>query len=345
MYVRRQVTRHGKIVYYFRRQRSGKRIRLPDPSDSAFNSAYAKAFSGTPQRPISARSGSLSWLIGRYKESAQWANLKPSTRRMRDNILKHVIEAAGEESYAQITRRHINEGIDRRLPHAGNNFRKVMSQLFKWAVSIELVEINPADGANRNQINSDGFHTWTVGEVEQFWHRWPVGTRERLAMDLILFTGLRRSDVYRLGRQHVTDGLISIKTEKTGIVVQVDIFPILRRSIDAAPTGDLTFLVTTFSRPFASAESFGNWFGKICKAAGVPGRAHGLRKAGATIAAEAGATAHELLGMYDWKRLSQAEVYTQAANRKRLARGSAERIANAFAPHLEPKRASPDKKS
>lgn len=150
----------------------------------------------------------------------------------------------------------------------------------------------------------------------------------------MLFTGLRRSDIYRLGRQHVTGDVISLRTEKTGKPVHIPIFAELKASIDAAPTGDLAFVVTIFGKPFASAASFGNWFGKACVAAGVPGRAHGLRKAGATIAADHGATAHELMAMFGWKRLAQAEVYTRQADEKRVASMASERIANAMRPHL-----------
>jgi integrase len=154
-------------------------------------------------------------------------------------------------------------------------------------------------------------------------------------MDLALFTGLRRSDLYRVGRQHVRDGVISIQTRKTGAWAHIPIFAHLRTSLAAAPTGDLAFLVTSRCQPFASEASFGNWFGDACKAAGVPGRAHGLRKAGATIAAEAGASAHELMAMFTWTRLSEAERYTQAADRRRLAALTAERIEAKF-PHLSP---------
>ncbi len=334
-HVQTERTRHGRVVFYFRRGQ-GPRIRLPDMADPAFGEAYARCLSGAPPRPAKEASGSLAWLIGRYKESAHWANLKPSTRRMRDNILKHVIKGAGDAPYQAVQRKDINDGIDRRLPHAGNSFRKVMSQLFTWAVSMDLVEVNPVKDANRLKIKTDGFHTWTVPEVYQFCARWPVGSRERLAMAIMLFTGLRRSDVFRLGRQHVAKGLISIKTEKTGETIHIPMFKALRDTIDATRTGDLVFMVTTRGEPFTSAASFGNWFGKACRAAGVPGRAHGLRKAGATIAADAGASAHELMAMFGWSQLSQAETYTREADRKRLAARPAEHIANAFLPHPAP---------
>jgi integrase len=81
----------------------------------------------------------------------------------------------------------------------------------------------------------------------------------------------------------------------------------------------MTFLVTDYGRAFTDG-SFGNWFHDRCIEAGVPGRAHGLRKAGATIAANNGATAYQLMAIFGWDTLKMAEVYTKAADQQRLAR-------------------------
>jgi integrase len=337
-------TRHGKTVYYFRRNQGAPRIRLPAPNDPAFKRAYAAALTGSSPPDTKAQSGTLQWLVESYKRSAHWANLKPSTRRMRDNILARVVEENGKVPFRAITRRHINEAIDRRPPHAGNNFRKVMSQLFRWAVSVDLVAVSPVEGANRNRIKTDGHHTWTLEEVARYQAHWPIGTKERLALDLALFTGLRRSDLAMLGRQHVREGLISIKTEKTGRWVHIPVFSMLQASIDATTTGDLAFLTTTRGKPFESAASMGNWFRGACVAAGVPGRLHGLRKSGATIAANAGATAHQLMAMFGWTGLAEAELYTREASRMALARAAAEQIENRFLPHLPPEPPAPSPK-
>ena len=101
-------------------------------------------------------------------------------------------------------------------------------------------------------------------------------------------------------------------------MVSLPILEPLARSIAATKTGDLTFLVTERGAPFVK-ESFGNWFKKACVKAKVPGSAHGLRKAGATIAAENGATEHQLMAIYGWESPKQAARYTRKANRKRLA--------------------------
>ena len=344
-HVQTERTRHGKVVFYFRRTAGSPRIRLPDPSKPDFKAAYAAAMSGSKVPASKAEGGTLEWLVEAYKRSAHWANLKPSTRRMRDNILKRVVTEAGKVPFKAIGRKHINEGVDRRLPHAGNTFRKVMSQMFAWAVSVDLVPLNPVEGATRHRIKSAGFRVWTVEEVERFHAKWPTGTRERLAMDLALFTGLRRSDLVVVGRQHVRNGVITITTEKTGAVVHVPVFPMLQASIDAAPTGDLAFLATSHGKPFGSAASLGNWFRDACVAAGVPGRLHGLRKAGATIAANGGATAHQLMAMYGWKKLEEAELYTRGADRVRNAAVAAGHIGNAFLPHQPPTAPAPSAKS
>jgi integrase len=61
--------------------------------------------------------------------------------------------------------------------------------------------------------------------------------------------------------------------------------------------------------------------------AGLPEcTAHGLRKAGATLAAENGATDRSLMALYDWTSEKQANTYTATADRKRLANDAAQLI-------------------
>jgi integrase len=328
-FVLRERTRHGKAVYYFRRGK-GPRTRLPDLGAPDFEEAYQAALAGRARHRERETGGTLAWLIVRYKQSAHFASLKTSTRKRRDAIMQSVAKAAGDIPFKAVTKRHIMEGIDRRTASSGIQFLIAMTQLYKWAMSVELVEVNPCSGVQRPQFRSEGHHVWNVDEVGRFREKWQVGTRERLACDLLLFTGLRRSDVFRIGRQHVAGNVLSLRTEKTGKPVHIPIWSELRASIDATPTGDLAFLTTSAGKPFTSANSFGIWFAQACKEAGVPGRAHGLRKAGATIAADSGASAHELMAMFGWSRLAMAETYTKQANEKRLASSASERIANAM---------------
>lgn len=252
----------------------------------------AEPTSGASKGP---QAGSIEWAIKRYMASSAWAGLSPATRRARENIFHQITEAAGDKMLSQVTQRTIIGGREKRAktPHAANNYLKAMRGLFGWAAGDGgLVKVNPALGVKllKGANDAEGFHTWTEEEVARFEEAWPLGTRERLALDILLYTGLRRGDAAKLGRQHVRDGVITIRTEKTGEVVSLPVLEPLARSIAATTTGDLTFLITERGAPFAK-ESFGNWFKKACVKAKVPGSAHGLRKAGATRAAENGARA------------------------------------------------------
>ncbi len=92
-----------------------------------------------------------------------------------------------------------------------------------------------------------------------------------------------------------------------------------KRTLDAGPTGDLTFNATKAGRPYRK-ESLGNMFEDACLAAGIRDKsAHRLRKAAATRAADNGATAHELMAIFGWVDIKEVEIYTRAADRKRLA--------------------------
>jgi integrase len=162
---------------------------------------------------------------------------------------------------------------------------------------------------------------WTEEDAIAYEQRWPIGTKERVWRDVLFYTGLRRGDAVRLGRQHVRDGVAALRTEKSQgeIIVTIPILPILQRTLDAGPTGELAFICGSSGKPLTK-ESFGNAFKEACKAAGLPDRsAHGCRKIAATRAAEGGATVAQLNAIFGWKGATMASLYTEAADRKRLA--------------------------
>jgi integrase len=137
----------------------------------------------------------------------------------------------------------------------------------------------------------------------------------------VAHTGLRRGDAVRIGRQHVKDGIATIRTEKSqgAVTVTLPILPVLSRTLAAGPTADLAFICGTNGKPLCKA-SFGNMFRAACNAAGIIGKsAHGVRKAGATRAADNGATVHELEAIFGWTGGGMAALYTKTADRKRAS--------------------------
>lgn len=339
-YTQREITRHGKVVWYFRKG-DGPRIRLRGEYESQeWLQDYANALAGIlpPPKPKSAPQ-TLAWLVERYMDSAAFLALQPSTQRSRGNILKSACKTGGNMTLAEIDRAAIAAGRDRRskTPFAAINFMKTMGYLFAWAVDAGLMSENPAKGIVRPKARSEGHPAWTVEDLIRYCEHHPLGTKAHLAVSLLLFTGVRRGDVYRMGKQHVRNGVIEFQTEKTKTPIYIPIPPALAASIIEAPTGDMMFLVTEWGTPFKSAASFGNWFAKQCKAAGVNVRAHGLRKLAATVIADNEGSEKMLQAFFGWRSERQSSVYTKNANARKLAQDAARKLMeNDVFPHLGP---------
>jgi integrase len=173
---------------------------------------------------------------------------------------------------------------------------------------------------NPSRKKTRGFQPWTEDDVAAYERRWSIGTRQRVWLHVLLYTGLRRGDAVCLGRQHVRDGIATIKTEKSGytVTVTLPILDALAETLVAGPCGDLTFIAGENGHPLTK-ESFGNLFRDACRAAGVPGSAHGVRKIAATRSANAGATVAQLEAIFGWQGGTMASLYTRAADRRRLA--------------------------
>ena len=331
VHVVREVTRHKTVKFYFRKGK-GPRIRLPDDLNSEeFKQAYAAAFAGktTYKRPVDAPVQSLRWLVDRYKESGKWKGYSAATRKQQENFFLDAIKKSGNASYGEIDRKAIEQALDARAdrPALANNFLKAMKALFLWAHRNGHVDINPTDGVESLRYKTEGFHAWTIADYKRFCEKWPVGTKPRLACELLLHSGLRRSDIVKAGRQHMDGNIFTMRTEKTGAVITVEFPETLMNTIASTETGDLSFLVSELGRPFVK-ESFGNWFGARCREAGLNLNAHGLRKLSATLAANAGAAAHELMAQYGWTNLKQAETYTKKADRASLGIRSSRRVSD-----------------
>ena len=127
----------------------------------------------------------------------------------------------------------------------------------KHAIEIGLREDNPAAGVKLPNLKTDGYHSWTKAEITQFQAYHGPGTRARLALPLLLHTGQRRGDVIRMGRQHIRDGILHVREQKTGIELAIPVHATLTSTITEAPADHLTFLTTRTGKPFSPA-GFGN---------------------------------------------------------------------------------------
>lgn len=321
-YLSHERTRHGRPVWYVRRE--GHRIRLRSKYGTPeFEAEYRAALSGMPVRDDGPRERTLAWLIERYRETTAWTALSHATRRQRENIFRQVLQSAGEQPFAKITTATIVAGRERRAktPFQARHFLDAMRGLFRWAFYAGTVKIDPtASVKNPSRKKGAGFIPWTEDHVAAYEACWPIGTRQRVWLDVLLYTGLRRGDAVRLGRQHVRDGIATLKTEKGGFTVTVTlpILPVLSATLAKGPCGELTFICGASGKPLTK-EAFGNEFRAACRTAGVPGSAHGVRKIAATRAANRGATVAQLEAIFGWQGGAMASLYTREADRRRLA--------------------------
>ncbi|ACK85532.1 integrase family protein [Methylorubrum extorquens CM4] len=337
------VDRHGNVRVYLRRK-DWPKVRLPGvPWTEPFMEAYRAALNGTSEDKPRDRYATLpdtwKWLCQQYVTSARFKTLDPVTQRRRRALLEATYDEPTKPGaktvfadfpLARLTPAAIRILRDRKadVPDGANNTVKAIRATFKWAVhpEVALASHNPARDVGYIATASEGFHTWSVDEVKRFVARHPLGSRAYLALCLLLFAGGRRSDAVLFGRQHLQGAWLRYTQHKgrnaKPMTLEVPVLPALRAAIEACPSQNLAFLVTERGKPFTS-NGFGNWFKDRCREAGLLHcSAHGLRKAGATLAAENGATERQLMAMFGWRTSKMAEHYTRKAEQKRLAGGA-----------------------
>lgn len=217
--------------------------------------------------------------------------------------------------------------------HAARKLRKELRRLFAFAMKCGMIDHNPAELVDKvKQPKGEakgGFHPWNEEEIAQYRAHWPLGTRERLAMELLLWTDQRRSDVVRMGKAQIKDGRIPVTQEKTGKPLWLAMAPQLTEAIVAmapADTSPFCFLMTKRGKPFTK-ESFGNFFRVACNEAGLPHcSAHGLRKATLRRMAELEMSNSSMKSVSGQERDDTLAEYIKSANQQKLADSAIKRL-------------------
>lgn len=329
LYLQRHITRHGKPAYYVRVKR-GPLIRIHGEYGSdEFNGNYLAAISGLPRPKAKPSSNSLQWLYERYLESQMWSSLSPATRRQRANIFVHIMAKAGGEEFAKIDSAAIEAGLDDRktTPAQARNYLDAVKGLFRWAKKNRHIAVDPTSGVEppRRLRSGQGFEPWDEADVAAYRKRWPVGTRQRVWFEVLFGSGLRRGDAVAAGMQHINrDGIFSLTTEKTGMMMHCLVEGEWMAAVMARPSGGLHFICGERGEPLTK-ETFGNMFRAACNEAGIRKSAHGIRKLSATMDAEVGYSERELEAKYGWTGGFMASLYTKSANRKRMVVEAARR--------------------
>lgn len=322
--------RHGKMRWRFRKKGTPESQTREPFGTELWWSWYSDASKASPVAVNAQRTrpGSIHALAVAYYASADFQRLSAATQRTYRGILDRYRDKYGDNPVALLEARHIRGQMDKQAatPTAANNMLKVLRAVMRFALARGLVRNDPTVGVKMLRYRTEGFHTWTEGEVAAFEKRWPFGTKERLAFDLLLYTAQRSGDVRQMTRQQVQGGRVTVRQEKTGQLVDIIQHPQLRASLAAFPSEHLVLLTTEQGKPF-TAKGFGNWISKAAERAGLPHcSAHGLRKAAARRLAEAGCSAHEIMAITGHQTLKEVERYTREAGRRNLADSAMERM-------------------
>jgi integrase len=336
-FVKAYIDRHGKARHYLR-QPGRKPVALPGmPGSDEFMAAYGAALADTPRVEIAerqTRAGSINAMVVGYLGSAAFHNLAPTSQQTYRRIFEGMRCSYGDMSVATLARKHVVRMLDAKkdTPSEARGFLRCLRLITQYALNIGIREDDPTAGVRVKLPKGDGYHTWTEDEIAAFRTAYAVGTKPRLALELLLGSALRCADVIRVGRQHTRGGyIVNVKQQKTGTTLPpIPITTELAEAINAAaPSEHVTFLINERGGSF-TAKRFGQWFTEQCERIGLKGCSpHGLRKAACVRLAESGCTAPEIAAISGHASLNEVARYIAKADRAKLARNAMARTRTA----------------
>lgn len=306
-----------------RRQRSGSRIyiyhratgiRMPDlPEDHPdFLRAYLAAEEGaTPTRRGRPRDGSLEALVLSAMRSDRYAGLSEGYRAIIRRNADRILERGATVPVKQLRERHVTADLQGLAPHPANERLKTWRFLISHAIETGQIpdSADPTRGIRKRATPKARQHPpWSAADVAAFRGRWPLDSSQRLAFEILHWTGARISSALTLGPGMIDqDGWLHFVQSKTDGPVWI---PFSRRppdfadpadlaqmhaAIEARPQSHMVWITTSAGRP-RSHKAVSSWFARAAREAGIDGgkSAHGLRVTRAIKLAEAGATAHQI---------------------------------------------------
>ena len=300
------------------------------PGTPKFLRSYQAGLRAAPEKiGKKPAAGTISALAVSLYGNWRYTQLSAKTQASYRRVIERLRGEHGHDPVRLLETKHIRAMLSKKsaTPASANDTLRVIRLMMAHAVEEEWRKDDPSTSVRKLREAGTGIPTWTEEDIAAFEARWPLGTRAGLALALLLYTGQRRSDAVRMGRQHMRGGGIDVRQMKTSAEVFIPIHHDLQRHIDLIPPGQLTLLVTVTGRPYSPSgltDAFRDWIGE----AGIPaGRTpHGLRKAQARRLAEAGCTAHQIASITGHKTLSEVQRYTKAVDQQRLAQAAILRL-------------------
>jgi integrase len=241
-----------------------------------FAANYRAAMEGMPveSKITTGKHGTIAAIALSYLRSAVFADLAASSQRNRRAFIDQLVIAYGALPITGLERRHVRILMDEnaKTPGKARGLLAALRALTTLALEDNIIGTDPTIGIKRPKLSEDGIEPWSENEIATYEAFHPIGSPARLAFALALHTGQRASDLVRMGRQHVRDGAIELRQEKTKTTLAVPLHPELRAIIDASPSTNLLFLVSEHGKPYTSANSLGQRIRRWAQRAGINGR-------------------------------------------------------------------------
>lgn len=340
-YVTGFVDRHGRTRLRFRRVGWRSGYFKAALGTEEFRAEYRAFMDAVPPLAVArltpAAPGTLDDLVTRYLSVPARLGPTAATQAKVRAIISRFREGRGSRMVAAVTFEHIDAIVAKKRVkveagkrmeggvEAARKLRKELVRLFDFAVKIGFRRDNPVAQSDRVKVaageRSTGFYSWTEGDIAQYRDTHPLGSRARLAMELMLWTAQRRVDAIRMGPQDVHEGRMTVRQSKGGKHLEIAVAPQLLAAIVAVTPipGQTRFLLTEYSKPFTN-PGFGNWFRVQCDVAGLPQcTAHGLRKAAMRRLAQLHFSNQGLKALSGHSGDDEVATYTRAVDQERLA--------------------------
>lgn len=322
----------GNTRYYYRLATPA--IPMPDaPKDSPdFLKAYAAARDGnatTTRGRVTHRTGTIGAGIRAFLASDAYLTRATSTRARWTSFAEEIETRLGPAKLTDLEPRHIRKYLAAFGPHAKNNRLKLWRALGRWWVDSGLLDADPArDVRPAATPESDGYVPWTQADVDAFRAHWPIGSMQRLALEIMASTGAAIGDAVRLGPGNVKDGWLTYRRTKSRTICAVPIF-VQPAPAYYPPTADLQACLARAPRHLTwlstargaarSPKAAGAWFSSAAKDAGITGKsAHGVRKYLAAFMAERGATDAQRMAILGHDTTAQTRAYSKSADARRI---------------------------
>ena len=256
--------------------------------------------------------GQFGRVIVDYTQSADWAELKPATRKTKRVWLDRLTARFGSCSVAEVTMDAVSEWLrsveQAHGKRARDHAKSALSSVASWGRAPERPrEMRLPSGFEptkdfKNAYKAPPQDAWSIADLERLTQARP-GVRRILL--LALNTGLRRADLCRVAWTNVdwqagVIRLVTSKGERAGRRIVIPLTRPLRAVLqEIGPQREGPILRNKFGAAW-SVDGMAHAVNIELQRMGIVGRLHGLRRSAATHLAQQGQSSRRIARVMGW---------------------------------------------